>query len=65
MRGHAAVVDLLLAAGAAVDAEADGNMTALRLAAAGGHEQCVRLLLKNGARPNARYVKLFVCASLP
>jgi ankyrin repeat protein len=51
--GCPAAVELLLAAGAAVDERGPGWMTALMRAAAAGDEATCRLLLARGADPNA------------
>lgn len=48
--------EVLLEAGAAVDALDKNNNTALHYAAGYGREECVELLLKNGA---AVYVSIF------
>jgi ankyrin repeat protein len=53
-RGHLAVVELLLAAGAAVDKRSHDGSTPLHEAAAGGHLEIVRLLVQAGANPRAR-----------
>jgi ankyrin repeat protein len=51
-RGQAKTAAVLLAAGAAVNAQDKDRWTPLHLAAAGGHEDVVRLLLENKADPN-------------
>ena len=53
-RGHAQVADLLLSAGAAVEAKTRiGDYTPLHLAARGGHGPIVSALLDAGANPHA------------
>ena len=52
--GHTAVIRLLLAAGAKVDAPEDEGQTALMLAASGGDMATVRLLLEAGADKSYR-----------
>ena len=53
-RGHAAVAELLIAAGAAVDAESRiGSYTPLHLASRGGHGQVVNMLVSAGGDPGA------------
>ena len=51
--GHAAVVRLLLGAGAPVDATDEDQSTPLALAAGSGHSEAARLLLDAGAPMNA------------
>src|SRR5687767_6697408 len=53
-RGHLAVVELLLAAGATPDKRAHDGSTPLHEAAARGHLEIARLLIAAGADPNAR-----------
>lgn len=54
-RGRLDCVDVLLAAGAAVDlVSADRGLSALHLAAMHGHDDCVRALLGAGASPDMR-----------
>jgi ankyrin repeat protein len=55
-REHEAVVQLLLQAGAAVNAKAVNGMTALHGAAGSGNEAVVQLLLQAGAAVNAKAV---------
>jgi ankyrin repeat protein len=53
-RGHAAIVELLLARGAAVDAGTRiGRYTALHLAARGAHASVAEMLVRAGGDPNA------------
>jgi hypothetical protein len=52
-RGGAAAVSVLLAAGAGIDAAADGGRTPLIVAAEGGCTDAVRVLLAAGANLNA------------
>lgn len=52
--GHAAVVRLLLAAGADPNLAEGEGITALTVAAEGGHLEVVRLLLEAGADPAYR-----------
>ena len=53
-RGHAAVAELLLSAGAAVDGKTRvGSYTPLHLASRGGHGPITRALLDAGADPHA------------
>ena len=54
LEGHTAVVELLLAAGADVDAESNIGETALHYAAAYGHADVVELLVSAGANVNAQ-----------
>uniref|UniRef100_A0A6I8N677 Uncharacterized protein n=1 Tax=Ornithorhynchus anatinus TaxID=9258 RepID=A0A6I8N677_ORNAN len=51
-QGHAAVVELLLDLGAAVDHACNQGATALGIAAQEGHADVVRALLERGADPN-------------
>jgi hypothetical protein len=51
-RGHLAIVRELLAAGASIDAVNYRSETALHLAVAGGHRDCIDALLDAGADPN-------------
>ena len=53
-RGHRAVAELLLAAGADVEQRGVRRRTALMLAAAAGHADTVDLLLERGARAHVR-----------
>jgi ankyrin repeat protein len=52
--GHTAIIRLLLAAGAKVDAPEDEGQTALMIAAREGHMDVVRLLLEAGADKSYR-----------
>jgi ankyrin repeat protein len=52
--GHSQVVQLLLAAGAKVDATAGSGQTPLHAASSNGHSQVVQLLLQKGANPQLR-----------
>ena len=52
--GNAAIIDLLVKAGADPDAANDNGTTALMLAAASGKPEAVQTLLDRGANPNAR-----------
>jgi len=54
LEGHTAVVELLLAAGADVDAKNNYGWTALHYAAAYGHADVVELLLEAGADIKAK-----------
>jgi ankyrin repeat protein len=51
-KGHAQVVELLLAHGAEVNAVDKGGYSALMVAAADGHAASVHLLLDHGADPD-------------
>jgi ankyrin repeat protein len=53
IRGHKSIVEVLLAAGAVVDASDDAGNTALMDAAVAGRNRVVELLLKAGADVNA------------
>jgi ankyrin repeat protein len=53
-KGHLAVVVLLCAAGATVDARDDEFNTPLMLAAAGNHHECVLYLMERGASPHLK-----------
>jgi ankyrin repeat protein len=53
-RGDARIAALLLNAGAAADARAQGGRTPLHAAAAAGNEEIVKLLLHHGASPRSR-----------
>lgn len=52
--GHAHAIDVLVAAGAAVDGKSDKQATALLFAAYNGHYECCRRLLLCGAQVDAR-----------
>ncbi len=54
--GHLEAADYLVKAGASVNTSSNNalNVTPLQSAAAGGHANIVRMLLKNGANPNVR-----------
>jgi len=54
--GNSAMIDLLLKAGADVQAATTTGTTPLMNAAASGHSEAVRLLLDHGADPNAKDV---------
>ena len=55
--GHAEVVQLLIDAGARVNAQATDDITPLHFAAQNGHEKVCKALLKARARVNARGTK--------
>lgn len=55
--GNAAVIEMLLHVGAAVDQEDVLRQTPLMLASRGGHAESVRRLLQAGAKPNAMSVR--------
>ena len=55
--GHAELVQLLIDAGARVNAQATDDITPLHFAAQNGHEKVCKALLKARARVNARGTK--------
>ena len=57
-QGHKGIAELLIAAGADVNAYADDYATVLHQAATGGHKEIVELLIANGAEVNAMDVLL-------
>lgn len=55
--GHVKVVAVLAEAGASVHAEAMDGMRPVHFAAANGHEECIKELLKHGSKVNVRDTK--------
>ena len=58
--GHAGCVEVLLNAGASIEAVNLLDMTALMYASQKGHADCVKLLLKAGANKDENHVTLYV-----